>query len=395
MKEFDIIDGQYMRSKGGLQVLLKNVGKPTAQEMPHSGFSPSKTGTMTGGFTTGKKKVKSKTKVNLPEHFKTTSIMHHFDGEEITNPDQRKQERISRYKLAAIQTNTNALMTNDEFEKERSKRELREISNFIDTKKLNMLKTSLNNQYSDDRTVMSQPGKVEIIPIEVANHYEYESVFSIHIDDPDEAYLGKSEFSVVTNPTEWKYWVEKRNYSIPPEWSLFTVNSNSFVLKSGERVEILVKYLTMRNYNKDFGRDMQAGNIPENDIRRKSMVATRTVHVSASHSNGRIMNGVKIQLVPSPPVIDHTFRFFEQENKSAELLFPAIYQHSIPPANKPVLRVNYQNAIVEWLNDYEMALQLKIPSNQSVLRFNVLAYNDVYHAELLANWAIEIRACAG
>lgn len=80
---------------------MKNVGKPPINDMPQQGFNMTKTaGSM--GFNAGKKKVKSKAKVNLPEHFKTTSVAHHFDGEEITNPDSRKQERISRFKLASI-----------------------------------------------------------------------------------------------------------------------------------------------------------------------------------------------------------------------------------------------------------------------------------------------------
>ncbi len=373
--------------------MLKNVGKPTAHDMPK--LSDTLKDKTKQGLNLGKVKVKSKQKINLPEQFKKSSTIHHVDEDAIANPDLRKQERINRYKTASIEVNTNALMTSDEYEKERAKKELREINNFRDTKKVSLLKTVLHQQFNDEKVYNVSFGKVEIIPIEVTNYYEYDSAFNINIDDPDDAVLAKSEFSVISNPSEWKYWVEKRGFSQPPEWQMISVNSKNLVLKAGEKVEVLIKFLTFRSYNEDFISDTRNGKAADNDPRRKKHIAPRTVHLSISHSNGRIMNGIKLQIVPHSVIVDHTFRFFEQANKSVTLYMPSLYHFTLPPTHKPILCTDYSKAVVEWLNDKEIALQLTIPGEMELLKFNLLVYNDVYYAELLGNWAIEILPCYG
>ena len=387
-REYDIIHSNILSPRGGLQLLIKNVAKPPAQEMPS--LNETNPFLKTQMLNPGKKKVKSKQKITLPEPYKK-SIMH-YTVEEANNPDLRKQERISRYKLASIEMKNSNFANHEEYELEKIRKELREINNFRETKKISILKSSLLQQFNEERTINVSFGRVEIISLEVINHYEFESVFTVNIEDPDERFLPKPEFSIVSNPTEWKYWVEKKGFVPPPEWSLIASGSSNFVLKAGESVEILVKFLTMRNYTEEYARDYKQGKITENDIRRKHYIGPRTVHLSITHSNGRIMNGTKVQINPHAPIVDHTFRFYEQENTKATLYLPALYHHSAPPTTRPVLTLNYAKAVVDWLNDKEIALQLDIPSEKSVLKFNLLAYNDVYYAELIGNWVIEIHA---
>ena len=395
-KEFDIIEPSFMRSKGSLQVLLKNIGKQPSNEMPKQKPAMDKTGKPM--YDLSKKKVKSKKKINLPEEFKSsTGPITRYDDEEerALSPEQRKQERINNYKMAAIEMNMNIMMSNEEFEKERHKRELREISNFRDTKKISTLKTALNQQFKEEKTVNVMFGRVEVIPVEVTNYYSYDTAFTVNINDPDEVYLGKGECSVISSGAEWKFWAERKGFATPPEWNMISPSNNSFVLKSGERCEILLKFLTTRNYSQEYQRDYVNGRVNNNDIRRKNYIATRVINVTISETNGRVITGTKLEIVPSSPIVDHVFRFFEQENRNVTLYLPALYHYSLPPSHKPILMLNYPKAVVDWLNDREITVQLKIPSAQSQLRFNLLAYSDGFLADLLGNWVIEINSYAG
>jgi len=396
-KEFDIIEPNFMRSKGSLQVLLKNVGKQPVNELPKKRIS-AQTGVKAGMFDTTKKKVKSKKKINLPEEFRSTGVpitRYEDDDERMMSPEQKKQEMINRYKMAAIENNMNIMLSNDEYEKERQKRELREISNFRDTKKISTLKASLDHRFKEEKTINVMFGRTEIIPLEVTNYYSYDAAFTVHVDDPDEVFLGKSECQLITNPAEWKFWVQRKGFATPPEWNMISPNTNSFVLRSGEKCEVLLKFMTQRNFNAEYNRDFVNNRVPNNDMRRKAYISKRIINVTASETNGKVITGTKMEIVPSSSIVDHVFRFFEQENRNVNLFLPALYHYSMPPSSKPILALNYNKAVVDWLNDREISLQLKIPAAQTTLRFNLMAYNDVYYADLLGNWVIEINSYTG
>jgi len=104
---------------------------------------------------------------------------------------------------------------------------------------------------------------------------------------------------------------------------------------------------------------------------------------------------MRVNIEPHASVVDHVFRYFEQENRHVTLNLPALYYHSTPPLNRPKLALTYPDAVWSWLNDKEIALELKVPPAQSLLKFNLLAYDDPYYSDLLGNWIIEVNSCAG
>ena len=69
-----------------------------------------------------------------------------------------------------------------------------------------------------------------IIPYKFQNNENSEVTFNVKIDDPDTRFLEKPELTLITNPAEWKFWVEKKDYDKPCDWDLIT-NEYTFILK--------------------------------------------------------------------------------------------------------------------------------------------------------------------
>ena len=399
-KEFDIIEPTFMRVKGGLQLLLKNIGKEPVKPVidikskgntHHIGSSPDKYGVKT------KKKVKSRNGIDLPKEIQQqkTATITHFDQDAISNEEQRKQERINRYKMATIDYKGNI---NDDGN-DKGAKYLREVTNFRDTKKTMFLKNVLHHHYEDEKHLNISFGKVEIFTVEVTNHFEFEEAFTIIIDDPDAKFLARPELTVVSNAGEWKYWVEHKGFQRPPEWNMISPTDNNFLLRSGERIEIILKYITTRAFDESFESkrkgEVGLANLRDIDNRKQNYISPRSINVTVSQLKGRVVSGLKVNIEPHAPILDHVFRYFEQENKNVTLYLPALYASSLPPTTKPILGLTNPKAVVDWLNDKEISIQLKVGSAQNVTKFNLLAYSDSYKSDLLANWLIEVHSFAG
>lgn len=91
---------------------------------------------------------------------------------------------------------------------------------------------------------------------------------------------------------------------------------------------------------------------------------------------------MKIHVYPHTNSIDHIYRFYERDSKQVKLTFPALYSYTLPsPDKKPILFCNNSLIAVEWANDYEIRLTLKVPAIMQKVYFYVLAYNDSYFRE--------------
>lgn len=397
-KEFDIIEPNFMRIKGGLQILLKNIGKETVKQ-----FTELKPKHLLGATqnilgSQIKKKVKSKNGIDLSKELKQhrTATITHFDNEAINNAELRKQERINRYKISTIE-NKGGIM--EDQDRDKYNKHLREITNFRDTKKPVYLKSVLHHHYDDEKVLNAIFGKVEVFSLEITNFFEFEEAFTVIIEDPDSRYLSRPELTVVSNPSEWKYWVEKKGFARPPEWNMISPTDNNLILKSGEKVEVVFKYLTTRVYDENTESKLKGevglANLRDVDNRKQYYLTPRTINITASQLKGRVITGVKVNVEPHAAIVDHVFRFYEQENRNVTLYLPALYASSVPPSTKPILALTNPKAVVDWLNDKEISLQLKVGAAQSVTKFNILAYADSYRAEILGNFQIEIHSFAG
>ena len=411
-KEFDIIEPAFMRIKGSLQISFKNIGREPAKDvsdakavtMRNTMFS--KTSSSKFMNQTQKKKVKSTTGINLPEQMKQCPPLSQFDGELLNHPEFRKQERINRYKFAVVDkmidekdngTNYVGLnMNKEEILHEKTMKDFKEITNFRDTKKQFFLKSVLNQHYDEERYLGVSFGKTDVFSLEIANNNGVDEPYNICIEDPDIKYLNNAECQVVCNPEEWKFWIQKKGFSTPTEWNMIAQDPSNkglytIFLRKGEKCEVIFKFMTTRGID-----NSDKNSIHEvNEEKKKLYISSRAININVSYLKGRIFTGLKINIEPHASVVDHVFRFFEQENRHVTLNLPAFYNHTTTPVNRPKLALTYDHATWSWINDKEITLEMTVPSAQSIIKFNLLAYNDLYFHDLIGNWVIEVYSCAG
>eukprot|EP01017_Pseudomicrothorax_dubius_P016587 TRINITY_DN1880_c0_g5_i2.p1 TRINITY_DN1880_c0_g5~~TRINITY_DN1880_c0_g5_i2.p1 ORF type:complete len:274 (-),score=30.35 TRINITY_DN1880_c0_g5_i2:130-951(-) len=121
----------------------------------------------------------------------------------------------------------------------------------------------------------------------------------------------------------------------------------------------------------------------------------RKIKVYVSEVNGKSVGGMTINVIPRAQVVDHIFRFFEQENRFVELAVPVINQITYAPTRRPEVRIIPAIGTREWISDKEMQIQLKtLPSGQKQA-LNMLVYEDGYLTTLLSNFIIEVHSLAG
>lgn len=85
---------------------------------------------------------------------------------------------------------------------------------------------------------------------------------------------------------------------------------------------------------------------------------------------------------PHKNIIDHIFRFNERDNHQVKLQFPALYSYKVTNSEKrPLLYATEKNVSVEWANDFEVKVGLRVPEVRRKLEFYILAYVDQYFKE--------------
>jgi hypothetical protein len=75
-----------------------------------------------------------------------------------------------------------------------------------------------------------------------------------------------------------------------------------------------------------------------------------------------------------------------------EIVLPVLYHSPEVNRSKPMLVVKYEKATANWINEYEISLQLQSPEIMSRVSFNVLLYEDEYLYQLRENWKIEVNS---
>lgn len=101
-------------------------------------------------------------------------------------------------------------------------------------------------------------------------------------------------------------------------------------------------------------------------------------------------------MYPKPNSIDHIYRFYERDKRQVSVVFPAIFGYSVPaPEKRPKLYATDRDVMVEWANDFELRISLRMPEVNKDVEFNVLCYQDTYMREQLANWQIVLYSLGG
>lgn len=155
------------------------------------------------------------------------------------NQEKRLDERIKRHKMNFLEQElSKENRTSDILNKqdaETRQKLVTEITYYRDEKKQNYAKSVLTEYLSKERVLVASFGKVEIVDFDFCNKEAHEQAFTITIEDPHQKNLEKSEISLVKNPAEWKFWIEKKGFNKPSEWNIVS-EENVFVLGPKEKV---------------------------------------------------------------------------------------------------------------------------------------------------------------
>jgi hypothetical protein len=91
---------------------------------------------------------------------------------------------------------------------------------------------------------------------------------------------------------------------------------------------------------------------------------------------------MKVLIYPHNNIIDHIYRFNERDNHQVKLLFPALYNYKVTNSDKrPILYATEKSVSVEWENDFELKVSLRVPEVRRKLEFFILAYGDPFFRE--------------
>lgn len=129
---------------------------------------------------------------------------------------------------------------------------LREIETIRETKKSEIVSQMIHDRASNNvRQLHAMPGRNSFLTIPVLNNGGQNQVYSVKIHDPDENLFPNkehAEMKLVSDQAELSHWVIQNKVSRPPAWNLITAH-NDVILKPGQQLDLLFKFLTMRDVN--------------------------------------------------------------------------------------------------------------------------------------------------
>lgn len=76
------------------------------------------------------------------------------------------------------------------------------------------------------------------------------------------------------------------------------------------------------------------------------------------------------------------------------MIIPVIFSSNDTRTPKR-LSLTVEDASAEWINEYEIMLRVATPQIMSLLKFNMLLYEDDYFCFLRENWLVELYAYEG
>ncbi|KAM3132665.1 hypothetical protein pb186bvf_015210 [Paramecium bursaria] len=371
MKKVDIIAPEFKRIKGEIQVIIKNIGQ--------------RKDTTVESFSKDAKNIK-KTKVVSSKPINVSIIQSTKNLESMVEKDenQRIKERIRRFKQD--QFNTSAPVTSNN---------INEINRFKDIKKNAFIQSVIQDYVSNEKVIHPPFGKLEIIPYEFRNPYETAQTFNLIITDLEQEALNINEFSLITNPTEWEYFIGNEGYPRPPDVKMIKPNGkmHNILLDGKQAITLLFKFITLREVDPNMNTLDENRQINENT---KRFCYPRKVAIFVNTTDGRNEGGLRVKIYPRPNIVDFIYRFFERDNRNVQITFPAMYSYTLPTQTKrPRLYCNNQQVTCDWLNDFEIRLGLRMPEVGKNLDFNVLVYSDPYQRDLVSNWQVLINSLAG
>mmetsp|Transcript_20156 Transcript_20156/g.20185 ORF Transcript_20156/g.20185 Transcript_20156/m.20185 type:complete len:414 (+) Transcript_20156:475-1716(+) len=221
------------------------------------------------------------------------------------------------------------------------------------------IKQALREYMSTAEKIHARVGQAFTFQYMLRNPQIGEECFSVIIED--------KELSVVKDVSEWQWWVNHFNYDRPLEYDMITPD-NSIILRPGESCPIIFKFISWNPQPK---------------------MITAWIH----QSKGSPICAMELEVVPESSPVDQILRFYECENRTVKLAIPPLY--SSETLTKPILHCSLDKAIVQWENEREISVELKTPPAPNILSFSLVAYDDPYCSEVVANWEIKLHSLVG
>jgi hypothetical protein len=340
--EYDIMEEQLGHKIGSLILTLVHRGRePSIRDRTQPSQGPVKIGM---GVAAQHKTKKA--------HLKAKAFQMPQQALPSTNEDQRKQSRVFSFKKSKASTT-------EAWTQERS---LQEVKIARENYKPEVIKKVLRDHLSTGQKIPARAGQAFVFQYLLRNPFPSQECFNISIEDPQQ------ELSLVKIPSEWQWWTNQQIFDRPPEWGIITEDL-SLLLEPGESCPLLFKFLSFS---------------PE----------ARSLVVYVHHSKGRTIAALELEVVPQAVPLDHTFRFYEAENRQVRVCLPRLYSNAAPDP-LPLLRCSMPKAIVRWESQNEVSIQLKVPAAPGVASFMVMAYADPYCMDITACWEVQVHALVG
>ncbi len=354
-KEYDLRreDGQVV---GALQILIQNVGTKSASELRQNQIA------LKPEAHKGKTKIKSKPltlkdMTKIPQMYSKCQA----DPNAVHNDDYRKSEIVYAYKL----------YVNDTMSKYHMPQWYTDTL-MEDVEKYRTVSRVLNIAAKSGRTLQRETaiplpyglGQMSLCPVLFANPHDQSATFSVSVTDPE----GRSDFQLVTDPKEWKYFCFKNGYEQPADW-LMLMDKTRFGLRKGEQVVLVFKLFCL---------------VPPTNRQR-----TVQIQIKSLQSN-RVVQLSEMMLKYKDTYYNGHFICNEPENSSAELqLVPDIFPRDFEKAQ---YAISNRPGIKPCIAGHSIRLICLTPPAPKDLDFFVFVYTDECLYETLCILQVTVRS---
>ncbi|XP_036068813.1 nephrocystin-4 isoform X3 [Oryzias melastigma] len=239
-------------------------------------------------------------------------------------------------------------------------------------------------------------GSAEFMEFVLKNPFDLPQTVSIHSDDP--------ELSVITNAEEWRFYKETTQTSTPLLENLFLSEGGAagpmIYLRPKESVHVPLKYQT---FSCQTATVLQGpGFLPTGPSSQKNpskIPAAKTVQVTFQAEDSRPVAILRVQVEPTPHLVDQTFRLYHPE---LCFLKKAIRLPLQPTAGEPdgrtdvCIRCSDPDILCQTTTLEPGAPQhvyLKVPGSPSpdIKLFFVMVFMDTWMAAPSQLWQIYIH----
>ncbi|XP_030641101.1 nephrocystin-4 [Chanos chanos] len=192
-------------------------------------------------------------------------------------------------------------------------RDLKLIEAYRERAKVEDITNMLCQAITTQHTVYASLGTAEFFEFVLKNPFNVQQTVTIECSDP--------ELSVIVDSEEWKYFKELTKTLTPLEEDMFHLKENTLTpqvyLRPKESVHIPLKYQTFHCDHslpsQSWSSLKSARNPQMAQKNQSSTLLTKSVKVTFKAEDGKPLAICQVNVEPTPPVIDQTFRFFHPE----------------------------------------------------------------------------------